>query len=767
MESTPPIRIAIIAAALLLLAALAFPLTARGQTVSDRGNEALPEVFTPKVAPELRVHRAPGPITIDGVLEDPGWANAARATGFSENYPKEQGEPAVRSEVLVTYDQDHLYLGFVAYDAPGSIRTSLHDRDEIWADDYFGILLDTYGDASWAYYLFANPMGVQGDERFSSTSGEDESFDIIYTTAARVTEHGYQIEMAIPFASLRFPNRTTQTWRATFWRTRPRSSRFQYTWAAMDRSEPCFLCQFGTITGIEGVKPGGSLELLPAITASQAAVNPDVGNPENRLVNDNITGDVSLGVRYAFAGGLTAEAALNPDFSQVESDAAQIDVNSNFALFFPERRPFFQEGSDLFSTYFDVVYTRSINDPVAAVKLIGRRGRTSVAYLGARDQNSPILLPLEERSFVGRGGKSFTNIGRFQQSLGGESYLGALVTDRRFEGGGSGTTGGVDGNIRFGKYSVEYQLLGSYVKEPNDPTLTADLDGVRFDDGRHTATFDGESFWGYGQYTSVERSARTWSFDFDYWSASPSFRADNGFEGRNDYRRVAMWQGLSFYPASALIDQVRPSIYVRRTWNTDGIRKGDVIQPSLNLNLVGQTYLYLSFLHEFERYRDVDFDGLNRWQMELSSRFSQPLSLGVWVSRGRGIARFNSPPTIGTGTNLSVWGTIRPTSRFAIEPQWDYSDLGPLDGGGKFFSGSVYRIRSNYQFTREFFLRLVVQYNTFDRGLSIEPLLTYKVNPFTLVFLGSSHAYQDPNDPRGLSPVSRQFFAKFQYLIRR
>jgi len=224
--------------------------------------------WSPQDHPTLEIRRAPGAIEIDGVLDDAGWVDAARATGFAENYPDIRARPPVESEVLVTYDDRNLYLGFIAYDDPATLRTRISDRDQIWSDDYFGILLDTYGDASWAYYLFANPSGVQGDSRFAESAGEDDGFDIIYETESTITDDGYVVEMAVPFESLRFPDRPEQVWRATFWRTRPRDSRDQYTWAATTRGEQCFPCQWGTLTGIRGVRSGGALELFPAVTAS-------------------------------------------------------------------------------------------------------------------------------------------------------------------------------------------------------------------------------------------------------------------------------------------------------------------------------------------------------------------------------------------------------------------------------------------------------------------------------------------------------------------
>lgn len=738
------------------------------QTPRPQTTESSEDAFVPNEKPTLVVSRAPGPIALDGELDDPGWVGAARADNFSENWPRERAQPPVESEVWVTYDQESLYLAFIAYDDPGTIRASLRDRDEMWSDDYFGILLDTYGDASWAYFLFANPLGVQGDSRFSSNGGEDDGFDIIFFSEAKITDHGYQIEMAIPFKSLRFPNRETQSWRATFWRTRPRASRAQHTWAAINRDDPCFLCQFGTLTGINDVKPGGALELLPAVIANQSGELRDSDDPTSGLHNSGLDGEVALSVRYPFSSGLTAEATLNPDFSQVESDVAQIDVNRTFALFFPERRPFFLEGSDLFDTYFDVLYTRQINDPQVAGKFIGRLGRASFAYLGAVDENSPLILPFEEQSFVGQAGTSITNVARVRQTFLRQSYVGAIATDRRMQhSGGSGSTAGIDGRLRFlEKYSFEFQALASHTQEPDDPSLTEDVNGLTFDRGKHTAAFDGESFWGHAMYASLERDARVWSFDFDYWASSPTFRADNGFEFRNDFRRVSMWQGLFFYMDTKLLDRILPNVYMQRSWNFDGVRKNDFIAPSLEFSLKGDSYIDIEYQWERERFGGIDFVDLRSVFFFARTNALEFIRPGFWVSHGWQVARFTDPPVRGKGTNAEAWFTLKPQTRVVIEPSLQYSQLSD-PSGNELFEGFILRTRTAFQFNRELFLRLIVQYNNFSEGLSIEPLLTYKINPFTLFYIGSTHGFLDYDNPDDFAQTSRQFFAKFQYLFRR
>jgi hypothetical protein len=717
---------------------------ARAQVPAQAAAESHHE-FQPLIKPSLHVTRAEGEIHVDGVLDDPGWAGAARVTEFSTNFPEEMGEPDVGGEAWITFDQDNLYLAFVAYDDPSTIRASLRDRDEIWQDDYFGILLDTYGNANWAVYLFANPLGVQGDSRDSSTGGEDSSFDLLYYSEGRITDQGYVIEMRIPFASLRFPDQENQEWRATFWRTRPRGSREQHTWAAIDRDNPCFMCQYGTLTGISGVKPGGALELLPTLVASQASVISDPSDPASGLENDGVEGEPSLGVRYSFPQGLTADLALNPDFSQIESDAAQIDVNTTFALFFPERRPLFQEGSDVFQTYVDQVYTRTINDPSIVGKAIGRMNRTTLGYIGGVDRNSPILIPLEERSYVSQTDRSVSNILRGQQTFLEDSYAGVLFTDRRFiDHGGSNTSLGADGKIRFlDNYRFEWQFVASHTGEPNDTTVTSGVNDLTFDGGRHTVAYDGESFWGDAVHASVERSARIWNFDISYRHFSPTFRVDNGFETRNDLRRVSMFQALNFWSGTSWLDRIGPGVYGQMMWNWRGEKKSDYVQLWLNAQLKGQTYVEPAIEIENERFRETDFTGLVNARLFARSDFSEPVRLGFFVSHGGRIARNLEMPQQGTGTDAEIFGTLKLWRRFLLEPSVQYSNLYVDGGATEVFNGFVFRTRASLQFTRELFARLIVQWDDFGGQLSLEPLLTYRLNPFTVFYVGATSGYTD------------------------
>jgi hypothetical protein len=608
---------------------------------------------------------------------------------------------------------------------------------------------------------------VQGDLRWSRDT-EDERFDIVYYTKGRVTETGYQVEMAIPFSSIRFPNRQEQSWRATFWRTHPRDSRRQYTWAAITKGEPCWPCQWGTLEGIRDVRPGSRLDLLPGVVASRYGLrqDPTAADPDPSLDMEDIKAEAFLNARYAFTSSFLGEATLNPDFSQVESDAAQVSVNTTYALIYPERRPFFQEGRDLLETPIDAIYTRSINNPSVAARLTGRPSRWGAAYVGGRDEDSGYILPFQEGSVFVPAGPSYSNIARLQRTLLEDSYLGALFTDRRRDGGGSGTVYGGDGRLRFFKdYAFEFQALGSYTVEPDDSSLSTYIPDTTFADGRYTADFDGEEYGGSSAYVSLEKSGRYIEVNLDYWAYSPTFRTENGSVTRNDYRQGNGWTGYFIRPGKGFFDLVLPNVDLGKVWNWDGAPKDEWLRPELYASFKGQTEAHVAYLWSNENFRNTRLPGIRRFQGYANSRFSNPLALGTYFETGKFVARRVDPPVLGDGVYLEAWGTIKPLMQLVLEPSFIYQTLDYPDGAN-IFDGYILRVRGQYQFTRELFFRLIVQYDKFEDVLSLEPLLSYKLNPFTVGYLGSTHSAWPPDGSTDLQEQERQVFAKLQYLFQ-
>jgi len=723
--------------------------------------------FTPVYHPQMEVTRATGAIAIDGELNDAGWVGVARADNFAEHQPGDQVKPPVDTVAYITYDDKQLYVAFVCYDDPQMVRASFTQRDRIWNDDYVIFLLDTFAQQNWAYEIAVNPYGIQGDLLWSATGGEDMGYDVVFYSAGKITDRGYQVEMAIPFRSLRFPFQTEQVWRVDFWRNHPREVRGQYSWAAYDRDDPCWPCQWGTVTGIREVQPGKGLELLPAVVATQAGSRYEDGI----FRNGEVEPDFGMSARFSLSSSTSLEGTYNPDFSQVESDAAQIDVNTTFALFYPEKRPFFQEGSDMFNTSFNAVYTRSINDPEYALKVIGRTGQTNLAILSARDENSPVIVPFEESSEFAAVGKTTSNIIRLQRTFGEQSYFGVIGTDRRYDSGGSGTLAGVDWRLRLSQnYHIEAQVLASHTVEPNDTTLTADFETEVFDGGRHTAAFDGESFWGHGIYGSFTRSARHWSFDLDYWERSPTLRADNGFEPRNDQKLGLFWTGYTiWFDDDSVIEWVEPSFNLGRQWNFRNIKKDEWINVDLVTRLKwAQTQFHVQYLNSNELFGGVQFENIWQWHFCMNSNPADLLQYGFAVNYGHRIARRHL--VMGEERSYSIWADLKPWDRLLLETIFNYIESDDVATGEGLFAGFVTRGKLSLQLTRELTLRLILQYDDFDETWEADPLITYQINPFSIFYVGSTRDYEylipENEGPNNWKLADRQYFLKLQYLFQ-
>jgi len=736
--------------------------------------------FKPNETPRLSIPLTDDPVIIDGELDDESWKHAAKAENFTEFIPNEGTEPPVKTTALITYDKENIYVAFICEDDSALVRASLTERDNMWHDDFVGIFLDTYGNSTWAYYFFSNPIGIQGDELFSSISGEDTSIDLIYFSEGKITSGGYQVEMAIPFSSLRFPDKNIQNWRINFWRTHPREDRTRYSWANMSQDNSCWLCQIGYLDGIENIESASSIDILPYIVGSQSGALADQDDQNSSFNNKDIKGTMGFNIKWAATSSVTIEGALNPDFSQVESDAGQIDINSTFALYYPEKRPFFQEGSDLFNTFQNIVYTRSINNPIVSTKLIGRWENSTLAFLSAYDEDTPYIIPLEEFSLNAYPGESLSNLLRYKYNYGENNHIGMLISDRRYDAGGFDNNTSFDALYRFwDNYQLEIQYTKSFTKESNDSTLTyyaddssfnAKFQDSRFGDTKYNPAFNGEEYNGDVSYFSIKRNARHWSFDLNFRQASPTFRAGNGFYTQNDSRFLNLWTGYTFYfEDNFLFNRIQPYFHTARFWNYDGLTKDEWIAPSLYMNLKGQTDMEIGWIINSENYSRKQFNSINRFYLHINSRFSEEITLGAFLRYGNFIDRNDLVKGHGFQA-LEMWSTIKPMVNFTFQPSWTYGELIRNDTDDFSFAGYIFRIRFNYQFSREASLRLISEYNNFSDRFALEPLFSYEVNPFTIFYIGMSQNQKNfkkrwINEIYNWQATSRQYFMKFQYLF--
>src|SRR6266496_2188783 len=482
-------------------------------------------------ARRLDVHapRIDTTVTIDGRLDEPVWQRAAVLTGFSEYRPADSRPAADSTEVLVWYAPDAIYFGVRAYEAHGEVvRATLADRDNIDRDDRIHILLDTYHDHRRALLFAVNPLGVQQDGvlsdgvdagaaggpsaggRFDATI--DLNPDFVFQSRGRVTPWGFEVELRIPFKSLRYQSADPQDWGLQVERITQHNG-YEDTWTPAVRASPSFLIQSGTLVGLSDLHRGLVMEPTPEFTTRVE------GRPQPGGEPYLYTGAPELGVnlRWGLTQNLNLSGTANPDFSQVEADVGQVTVNQRFALFYPEKRPFFLEGLEQFDTPNRLIYTRRITQPVAGAKLTGKAGATNIAYLAAVDQED-----------AATGKNPVFNLLRLRRDLGASSTLGLAYTDR-IEGDAYNRVLGTDARVIWKKiWFSDAQIVSSW---------TQDAAGVRA--GARAGTL-----W---SVTFGDRTGRSYGNHYELEGVTRDFQASSGFVNRTNYVTGRFFNRLTAY----------------------------------------------------------------------------------------------------------------------------------------------------------------------------------------------------------------------------
>ena len=756
---------------------------------------------------------------IDGELEG-AWSNAAAFDNFAEFMPTHGVAAQVPTEGYIAHDDTNLYVAFICHDPQiDRLRASMTDRDGIYRDDFVGIVLDTYRDRKRAYEFFANPHGIQGDMLWhegssdddsadaiwQSHGGEDISFDAVWESAAAIHDDRWIVEMRIPLASLRSPDQQEQDWGVHLVRVYPRENRYEFSWMPISQDNNSFMGQAGgmrlDLAGTAGVAHG--LELIPYVSGSRSDVlvgnargngrwrNQDSGPASERL---GLTG------KYTFSSNSAVDFAYKPDFSQIESDGGRINVNQPFAFFFEERRPFFMEGSDVFQVdsrasgmildVANLIYTRSINDPIGATKLTGKSGHWTYGMISAYDDNTPLILPLADGTIVRRTTEnSWSNIFRGQREIGEQSHIGFAATDRRFDVGGNNTAALVESSLRLDdNYTLSALAALTRTNEPEDEDLSAIIPDVTFEVGGDSisADFDGESFNGYTFKTTLIRQSRTWNFNLSYQDYSPGFRADNSAIFSNDGRILHTQQTYNVhYDDHKQLNFIRPGLYLWRKYDYAGDVKDTGVRPTMLIAFQHQTFLNLGgFLYNQEKFGGVKFDDARTVWGYLGTSAFERVGGGIFVNRGEAINRFgvlgseHNPlelvPTFEINGNLR-W---RPTDQLRTEFSFDSTRLRTAGTDKLIVRQRILRQSLQYQFSPELFVRLIGEIDNTRRALdvdeynssqnfSLEPLLSYKLNPFTVFYLGGTIGGQDDPYPShtGLRRTDQTLFMKFQYLV--
>ncbi len=718
------------------------------------------------------VVKASGPVKIDGVLDEEAWAAAPAIPLPFEWQPGDNIPAPVKTECLVTYDQRHLYVAFRCFDPePRKIRAHLMDRDDtdtLILDDHVSFMVDSFNDERRCFQFRVNPLGVQADANFSESEGyEDFSWDAIWSAAAKITDWGWAVEVAIPLSQLRFHSLAgPQTWGFSAERSWPRDARHRMTSHPRSRSINCILCQFNKLTGFEGITPGRNIEIDPTFTASRTDALDEY--PDGSLVRGKAGFEPGVTAKWGVTPDLILNAAANPDFSQVEADVAQLAINRRFALFYPEKRPFFLEGADFFLTPIQAVFTRTVADPLWGTKLTGKTGHTAMGFFADQDQMTNLIFPSNQGSAQASldDQDAFGGVFRLRQDIGKMSTLGVLYTGR-VGNGYFNHLAGADGFLRLDqKNSITFQVLHS---ETDYPDSLASLYGQR--EGR----FGGNAVNFQYQYFS-----RRWILGLNYQDLSPGFRADHGFVPRVDTRdgQVMVFRQIWGKPKSWFnyirLGAAGEFVYDHGGTLTDrGLTFGALIQMDLET------------------------------QLNIHGVFSRTYYSGQYFDTAEALADFHIRPFSGSEIGFQGqagqaidYANVRPADILSFGPYGSFSLFRHLNmvlshtyerlyrPGGSIYTANLSQAKFVWNFSVRSFVRAIVQYQNLDQnpamytspvdtrtqGLFTQFLFSYKLNPRTVLFLGYSDnalggvfdSWLGPGRV-GLTRTDRTFFLKIGY----
>jgi hypothetical protein len=749
MNRRPPLAVRAAAA----LAVLVVPVAAQEPPAS------------PLAARRFEVRPAAGEIRVDGVLDDAGWAGALRWDLPYEWSPGDNVTPPVETDFLVTFDERNLYVAWRCRDPrPAEIRANYMDRDSINTfvqDDHVVLMIDPFDDERRGWQFRINPMGVQADAIFSENEGiEDFSYDLIWESAAKIGPDGWVAEVAIPFSQLRFPREGgPQTWGFDVGRSYPRNVRHRITAWPRDRGRNCLLCQIDKVTGFANLEAGRNVELAPTVTATSLEARQPFPDGDFESVDEEV--EPGLSARWGITSNLSLNAALNPDFSQVEADAAQLSVNERFALFFPEKRPFFLEGVDFFATPVQAIFTRTVVDPEWGLKLTGKERGNAIGVFAARDEHNALILPGNQGSeSVFLEGEAVDNsVVRFRRDVFANSTVGVLYAGREGDDYRNRVTG-IDANLRFDdSNSVLVQYLASDTRYPNQ--LAADF-------GQPTGDFDGDALYLQYQYQS-----RDWSGTVRWEDYDPGFRADSGFVPRVDLKQLRLLGTRTFWgEAGDWYDRLALSVSARRAEDHAGQLTDEIFAVSADYFGSLQSVVSVGADRRREYFGGVLHDGMERIQLYGEMQPGGRLKASMYVDGGDQIDYFNNQ----MGDLLVLNPAIEVKLGRHVNAQLSHT-LQRLDvPGGELFEANLSQLRLVYNFNVRAFARAILQYTDVTRDPALHPfaveaeterlftqfLLSYKLNAQTVFFLGYSDNALGGQD-LSLTRTDRTVFAKIGY----
>ncbi|HET9994127.1 MAG TPA: DUF5916 domain-containing protein [Candidatus Acidoferrum sp.] len=745
-----------------------------------------------------RVQRAP---KLEDFLENHAREAELAVTDFRQNSPGD-GTPATEATTAyLSYDEKNLYVAFVCRDEPGEVRAHLSKREDSDRDDGVGVLLDTFHDFHRAYYFFSNPLGVQTDAIYTEGQGYDYSFDTLWYTAGRVLNDAYVVFFSIPFKSLRFSHEPEQTWGVALYRVILRKSEYDY-WPYVTQRVEGLTQQFAPVGGLEKVSPGRNIQLIPygLLASNHFLSQPPQTNPPNPppppFFQDDFEHRAGLDAKFVAKDAVTFDITLNPDFSQVESDDPQVTVNQRFAVFFPEKRPFFIENAGFFATPVNLFFSRQIADPQFGARMTGKIGQWTLGALVIDDRQPGLRVsrgPYNTRAVDG--------VARVTREFGTQSYVGAFVSSRDFVD-TSNRVISLDARLKFSQnWVVDAQAVHTWTRQ----NTQAGFNCLWFpQNAQGIGSQQGNALW-----LDASHSGRHFTFSTNYNDFSPNFCSELGFVNRIDIRQNNAFGGYLWRPEKSKIVDFGPTFSETVDWNHAGILQDWGAGLGFQVDLTKQTTISLNRGEAYELFQGIGFRKHStsvlvstqpyKW-ISFSARYTQGIGENFFPART--LVPFQ--PFLGNTKRVNFGFTLRPSSRFRLDETLIYYRLGTRDGwvtppfspGQSVFNNYLNRVKLNYQFTKELSLRLILDYNATIANSNLvdvqrnlggtdsppflptkkftpDVLLTYLLHPGTAIYLGYNNGYSDLNlhsssQPQGgpINSTSRLFFVKVSYLLR-
>ena len=686
---------------------------------------------------------------------------------FRQMDPSNGAPVSQATTAYLSFDNRNLYVGWICKDDPAKIRARIAKRKDIESDDRVTINIDTFHDRKHAYWFDVNPYAVQFDGITTDGQGDDSSFETLWYTEAQFTEDGYVVLETIPFRSLRFPNAPKQVWGVMLGRFIYRNNEFSM-WPFVSRSRfPQFVGQFADMEIDEDISPGRNLQFIPyGLFSSSHYLDGANGFKSSTETRGGL--DARMVLRDAF----TLDLALNPDFSQVESDEPQVTVNQRYEVVFPEKRPFFMEKASVFNTPEQLFFSRRIVDPQFGARLTGTVGRWSLGVLAADDRAPGEVLDGDDPN---RGDRAVDGVLRVEREFGRQSHVGALVTSYNF-GSSFNQVASLDTRFELGR---NWTVLGQ-----------ASTSETRFRGGGRLA--------GPGYYSSIRKGGLHFQFASTYTDRSPGFRSELGYIPRVDIREWKHTVSYRWRPEKSFLVSFGPGVTELVNWNRQGQVQDWSVQPNFAVELRRATTLQISRTEAFELFQGVGFRKSSS-ELTLNTEWYRWLALTADYSWGKGVNYYPGNgllPFLARSANGSLGLTFRPRPRLRLDESYIYSRLGaerewlpdPTLEPGAIFNNHILRSKVNYQFSRELSLRAIFDYNgvlpnaslvSLDRSkrLGADVLLTYLLHPGTALYAGYSDIRENlAFNPLLSSPLQRtalpntttgrQVFIKLSYLFR-